>query len=165
MIYYIIGIRRSGIHAISIWLMGMMKQYIYLNNYELGKLTEKEIIIQGDFNVIIGLENKQMDQIEKYCLNGIKLFIDRNLEDVLNSQKDWYLKAGLNEIEIESRLNIARELYSEYPHDEGVIKYELWNNNQIYRRGIAQLLNLPFSDENKTKISEYGQSSYDSDQL
>ena len=42
MIYYIIGIRRSGLHAIANWLFPMTGEFIYLNNYELGKLTDIE---------------------------------------------------------------------------------------------------------------------------
>ena len=163
MIYYIIGIRRSGLHAIANWLFPMTGEFIYLNNYELGKLTDIEMVVNGNFNVIIGIENKPLDEILKYCNKGKRIWVSRNPERVLDSQCKWYSDNAPNlvvqKIE-ETRLLIPMyEKYIEETNDT-VINYEQWNEYEMNRRLIAEKLGLEFNDINKENVSKYGKSSY-----
>ena len=164
MVYFIIGIRRSGLHAIANWLFPMMGEYIYLNNYELGKLSDKELIINGNFNVIIGIENKPYNEILKYC-QGTRIWVTRDFKDIEKSQRAWYKNAGLTKEQIQTKIAKAIYLYNDYNHykhhpGDLCIEYELWNDSEPYRKLITEDLGLEFNDCNKEKIFGYGQSSY-----
>lgn len=167
MIYYIIGIRRSGIHAIANWLFPMMGEFIYLNNYELGKLSENELVINGKFNVLIGIENKHVNEVMKYCTNGKRIWVRRDFEEVKRSQQAWYSKV-LSPPEVMSKLVFAKLLDNEYkniPATETVINYNEWNTSDGYRQMLIGELGLNFDDRNKKKVFGYGVSSFDNASL
>lgn len=164
MIYYIIGIRRSGLHAIANWLFPMMGEFIYLNNYELGKLTDIEMVIKGNFNVLIGIENKPLDQILKYCDKGKRIFIMRRPSDIILSQEKWYRENNAN---VDEKLRETNSLIEQYysiwkNREEFIITYELWDFDIKYRKIYAKELGLQFNDINKEKIFGYGKSSFSS---
>lgn len=164
MIYYIIGIRRSGLHAIANWLFPMMGEYIYLNNYELGKLTDIEMVINGNFNVIIGIENKPVHEILKYCNKGKRIWVNRDIRDVVKSQRKWY-KERISMRESDLKIAIARSLHMDYleyffQERETVVTYEKWNDDENYRKELAERLGIYFNDSNKEKVFGYGVSSY-----
>lgn len=172
MIYYIIGIRRSGLHAIANWLFPMMGEYIYLNNCELGKLQENELVVNGNFNVIIGIESKPVEEVLKYCTNGKRIWVLRDKEKVILSQRKHYTDAGLSTDQVEKKVlesvhlvdgyfdYIGGKIENEFPEHEHVIYYEMWNTDEVYRRIISTELNLQFNDSNKEKIFGYGKSSF-----
>lgn len=165
MIYYIIGIRRSGLHAIANWLFPMMGEFIYLNNYELGKLTEFEMVVKGNFNVIIGLENKPIDEVLKYTQNGKRIWVWRELDSIIASQKRWYITNEIDGTVIEMKLMTAKQLYEDYWFDsringEFIIYYDAWESLDKYREATAERLGLQFNDSNKEKIFGYGKSSF-----
>lgn len=164
MIYYIIGIRRSGIHAIANWLFPMMGDFVYLNNYELGKLNENELVVKGNVNVLIGIENKRVSEILKYCNNGKRIWVYRNVEEVVRSQYAWYTSKLKDHDFVSDRINQAIELDAEYreiQHQEAVISYNEWNTSVDYRVLVAKLLGLQFDDSNKEIVFGYGVSSFE----
>lgn len=163
MIYYVIGIRRSGIHAIANWLFPMMGEFIYVNNYELGKLTDIEMVVNGNFNVIIGLENKPVDEILKYTQNGQRIWVIRDFEDVEKSQRKAYEHLPNIEEKIEHSLHLFNEYmeHTFFDSDDQTIMFEMWNTNKKYRQSIASHLGLTFNDLNKEKVFGYGRSSFD----
>lgn len=163
MIYYVIGIRRSGIHAIANWLFPMMGEFIYLNNYELGKLTDIEMVVNGNFNVIIGLENHPVKELLKYTSNGKRLWVIRDIDEVIKSQRKIYENLPDMEERVQTSLNLSHS-YNEYinsKHDDFIISYNRWNVDISYRQSIASQLGLTFNDLNKEKVFGYGRSSFD----
>lgn len=146
----------------------MMGEYIYLNNYELGKLTDIEMVVNGNFNVIIGIENKPVNEILKYCDKGKRIWVRRNFEDVLNSQKAHYESQNMGFARLDYKLYESKELDKDY-HDylvnasginDTIVHYEMWNSDETNRGGFAHVLGLKFNDSNKEKVFGYGKSSF-----
>ena len=78
---------------------------------EMRKLDEKELVVNGNFNTLIGIENKYLGDVFKYC-KGKKIFVRRNFEDVRRSQQEAY--KDLTICKIANKLKESRVLENQY---------------------------------------------------
>jgi hypothetical protein len=180
MIYFVLGIKRSGNHAIINWLYKMIPDYVHINNLPHGLITEDNIVKHKkntydrnyidkgwtDYkdNVIISLENAPLNvtvnKIMSVCHVPYKIIVVvRNPKNTLASiWKVYENRKDILETHAWMWLAYAEELAK---NTYNVIIYDKWFSDLKYRKLISARLGLVFDDSNFNNIFKHGVSSFD----
>lgn len=189
-VYFILGIKRSGNHAILNWLYKMIPNYLHLNNLPLKllnsfhykKFLTENINIDNYIdknwthfskltNLIISLENQNIKKsstlIKKFCND---LNIKSEIIMLVRSPNNNFASIWKIMNEDTELLKHHKQLWKEYAEEiinniylekKIVINFDKWFMDQKYRLEITRHLNLNFDDENFDKIFKHGFSSFD----
>lgn len=187
-IFFILGVKRTGNHAIINWLYKMIPNYVHLNNMRLSDFTvtnyDKYLTVlpvtenyvdncwtkfNCSNNLIISFENANVQDttklINKFCeqiqIKPVIILIYRNPYNALSSIWKIYNKN-------QQILNKHIKLLIDYGHDflnndmqRMNILYDKWFKDITYRKSLSKKLSLQFDDSNFDKIFLHGYSSFD----
>lgn len=191
MIISISGIRRSGNHAIAMWLIEHSDSCEFYNNFRItpriNKPPNREIYFKLDHLLLelkatrqygtehndndtlhmedtyYGLENHEIEEIHTVSNN---LYTDHKvliLRDPINN-----LASILRNRSTLVPLHKFRSLWKSYATDESLVKviYDKWFINSEYRRDIEKILGIPENDNGMERIHHMGGgSSFDGQSL
>ena len=174
---YVIGLRRSGHHAIGQWVFGHYDEVSYCNNRKPGK--EVHLKEKVKFPVAISFEDKTLAKIKERPV----ILIDNNGKHIEFNKKtniltlrdpfNWYASRlrnkhrrviTLNDIgyTIERWKEYAREFIGETNeiNNKICINYNRWFSDDNYRRLIEEEAGWGVSDKWLYEINKIGVSSF-----
>ena len=187
--YKVLGLRRTGNHAIINWILSQAKGIVsFANDLTLMQRPETANLRETRLNRLGGKKyichsyedffvhevfDENVTFHDDYFGKSSKVFNILILRDPYNlfaSQlywKKWRGEKFRNDPEhrkllVEQWKCIAREFLNEtnfIKENKVCINYNLWVTSRDYRKGLARKLELTFSDKGRNKVSRYGSGS------
>jgi hypothetical protein len=169
---WVTGIRRSGNHAIQLWLTGLFEHVIKFNyTFWLNpqKIEEIKAIYDPDIAVILGTE-----QHTNLVFHKPRLVIPNNtkqiiiLRNILNNIASFAPFGGKALFETDVFLDLWASYADEFLGNTNIlpdkvpVNFDSWFAEETYRRDLADRVGGTFSDSKLNEIdTNWGKSSFD----
>lgn len=189
-IYFLIGIKRSGNHAILNWFYKIIPNYVHLNNMSLPLFTvnnyrtnittkalqynycdRRWVPFSENHNLLISFEDQDLKKIgkmiEQFCkelnLEPVIMLLLRSPQNNLASAYQVYNK----NVNVLAKYVTQWQLYATeylentiFPHKINIF-YDKWFTDEAYRKELCTQLGFKFNDSNFNHIYKHGTSSFD----
>lgn len=187
--YRVMGLRRSGNHAVINWLLAQLQGPICFNNNMGHRHPPENTPIKkllwhgrGDYRLVVShedkaLERQLLDYREDYFGKSneqFQILILRDPFNLLASRYAWKDEQGKRFREDSAYRTSIIDLWKSYAHKylewertgAGIgINYNQWYVDKAYRKEIAERLGLRFTDKGRDEVKIYGHgSSFDGTQ-